>query len=42
MAGKLFLDFDLEPPAPLEHLAFRAHRENGYYVELVDQVLTAA
>lgn len=38
MAGKLYLDFDLEPPAPLEHLVFRAHRENGYYEELVSRV----
>lgn len=42
MAGKLFLDFDLEPPAPLEHLTFRAHRENGYYEELVSQVAQTA
>jgi phage tail sheath protein FI len=42
MAGKLFLDFDIEPPAPLEHLTFRAHRENGYYEELVNQVLQAS
>ena len=41
MAGKLFLDFDIEPPAPLEHLTFRAHRNNGYYEELVGQVLAA-
>ncbi|MCP3941533.1 MAG: phage tail protein, partial [Desulfobacteraceae bacterium] len=39
MAGKLYMDFDIEPPAPLEHLIFRAHRENGYYEELVTQVL---
>ncbi|MEH0021698.1 MAG: phage tail sheath subtilisin-like domain-containing protein [Desulfobacter sp.] len=39
MAGKLYLDFDIEPPAPLEHLIFRTHRESGYYEELVDQVL---
>ncbi len=42
MAGKLYLDFDIEPPAPLEHLVFRAHRESGYYEELVDQVLNAS
>lgn len=42
MAGKLFLDFDIEPPAPLEHLTFRAHRNNGYYEELVSQVLNAS
>lgn len=36
--GKLFLDFDFEPPAPLEHLIFRAHREGAYYDELVAEV----
>ncbi|WP_028588348.1 phage tail sheath subtilisin-like domain-containing protein [Desulfocurvus vexinensis] len=41
MAGKLYMDFDIEPPAPMERLTFRAHRENGYYEELVDHVLTA-
>jgi len=41
MAGKLYLDFDIEPPAPMEHLIFRAHRENGYYTEMVSQVLAA-
>ncbi|MGE4299817.1 MAG: phage tail sheath C-terminal domain-containing protein [Desulfovibrionaceae bacterium] len=42
MAGKLFIDFDIEPAAPLEHLTWRAHRENGYYEELVGQVLSAS
>lgn len=37
-AGKLYLDFDIEPPAPLEHLTFRAHREGSYYEELVSSV----
>ncbi|MEM7047000.1 MAG: phage tail sheath subtilisin-like domain-containing protein [Pseudomonadota bacterium] len=40
-AGKLYLDFDIEPPAPLERLTFRAHREDGYYRELVAQVQAA-
>ncbi|MCG8633089.1 MAG: phage tail sheath subtilisin-like domain-containing protein [Desulfobacterales bacterium] len=40
MAGKLYMDYDLEPPAPMEHLVFRAHRESGYYQEMIDQVLT--
>jgi phage tail sheath protein FI len=39
-AGKLYLDFDIEPPAPLEHLTFRAHREGDYYNELVTSVTT--
>lgn len=41
MAGKLYIDFDIEPPAPLEHLTFRAHREGSYYTELVQTVATA-
>jgi len=41
-AGKLYIDFDIEPPAPLEHLTFRAHRNAGYYEELVAQVADAA
>ncbi|MGE4296929.1 MAG: phage tail sheath subtilisin-like domain-containing protein [Desulfovibrionaceae bacterium] len=40
-AGKLYVDFDIEPPAPLERLTWRAHRNSGYYDELVDQVLKA-
>lgn len=32
-AGKLFLDFDIEPPAPLEHLTLQAHRNGDYYEE---------
>lgn len=42
MAGKLYLDFDIEPPAPLERLTFRAHRNNGYYEELINQTLKAS
>jgi uncharacterized protein len=34
-AGKLYINFDIEPPAPLERLTFRASREDGYYSELV-------
>ncbi len=37
-AGQLYLDFDIEPPAPLERLSFRAHREGAYYTELVTSV----
>lgn len=40
-AGKLYLNFDIEPPAPLEHLTFRAHREGSYYTELVQSVSAA-
>ena len=41
-AGKLYLDFDFEPPAPLEHLVFRAHRNGTYYDELISSVKAAA
>lgn len=41
-AGKLYLDFDIEPPAALEHLTFRAHRNGSYYEELVADVASAA
>lgn len=40
--GILYVDFDIEPPAPMEHLIFRAHRNSGYYDELVAQVTSAA
>lgn len=40
-AGKLFLNFDFEPPAPLEHLTFRAYRNGSYYDELVEEVANA-
>lgn len=38
MAGHLYLDIDLEPPAGLERLTIRAHRNAGYYEELIRQV----
>ena len=41
-AGKLSIDFDLEPPAPLDRLTFRARRNDGYYEELVNAVSLAA
>jgi phage tail sheath protein FI len=37
-AGQAFIDFDIEPPAPLERLTFRVHRNDGYYTELVAEV----
>lgn len=37
-AGQYYVDFDIEPPAPLERLTFRAHREDGYYADLVASV----
>lgn len=41
-AGKLYLNFDFEPPAPLEHLIFRAHRNGTYYEDLIASVKQAA
>ena len=35
-AGKLYIDADIEPPAPCEHLTIRIHRDSGYYTELLD------
>jgi phage tail sheath protein FI len=40
--GQLVVDFDIEPPAPLERLTFRAHRNAGYYEEVLDTFLTQA
>lgn len=37
-AGQLFVDFDIEPPAPLERLTFRAYRNGSYYEELIADV----
>lgn len=41
-AGQLFIDFDIEPPAPLERLTFSAHREGSYYDELISSVSNAS
>lgn len=40
-SGQLYIDFDIEPPAPLERLTFRAHRNGDYYEEVVDSVIRA-
>jgi len=32
--GELTIDFDLEPPVPVEGLKFRAYRNQGYYNEV--------
>lgn len=34
--GKSFISFDLEPPAPNEHMTFVAYRNSGYYTELAE------
>ncbi|MEY9138490.1 phage tail sheath protein FI [Bradyrhizobium diazoefficiens] len=36
-AGELTVDFDLEPPACLEHLQFRARRNPQYYTDFIEQ-----
>ncbi len=41
-AGQYYVDFDAEPPAPLERLTFQASRNDGYYDELVAAVSSAA
>lgn len=39
-AGQLYVDFDIEPPAPMERLSFVAHRNGRYYEELVAGLAT--
>jgi uncharacterized protein len=39
MAGKLRIEFDYEPPAPIERLTFGARRNSVYYDVLIDQVI---
>jgi phage tail sheath protein FI len=34
--GELIVDFDLEPPAPLEHITFRARRNPDYYTNFIE------
>jgi phage tail sheath protein FI len=36
-AGELTVDFDLEPPASLEHLQFRARRNPEYYKDFIEE-----
>lgn len=38
-AGQFYADFDLEPPAPMERLTFRAHRNNGYYSDMLAEAM---
>jgi phage tail sheath protein FI len=35
--GELTVDFDLEPPACLEHLQFRARRNPNYYTDFIEE-----
>lgn len=41
-AGKVYLNFDFEPPAPLEHLIFHGYRNGLYYNDLISSVKQAA
>ena len=41
-AGQAYIDYDAEPPAPLERLTFQASRNADYYAALVAAVNTAA
>ncbi|MCA8880395.1 MAG: phage tail sheath subtilisin-like domain-containing protein [Rhodobacteraceae bacterium] len=36
-AGQLFVNYDFEPPAPLERLTFNAYRNGDYYSDLIAQ-----
>jgi phage tail sheath protein FI len=38
-AGQLYVNYDFEPPAPLERLTFRAARNGDYYTDLIAQVV---
>ncbi|MGC0389288.1 phage tail sheath subtilisin-like domain-containing protein [Bradyrhizobium sp. USDA 241] len=40
-AGELTVDFDLEPPACLEHLQFRARRNPQYYTDFIEEFARA-
>ena len=39
MAGHLVVSFDQEPPAPLERLTYRSHRNPTYYKVLIEDVI---
>ena len=38
--GQLYLNVEIEPPAPLRHLAFKVRRNADYYAELVGDVIS--
>lgn len=40
-AGQLYVNYDFEPPAPLERLTFRAARNGDYYTDLISQVTSS-
>ncbi|MBB4019578.1 hypothetical protein GGR16_004633 [Chelatococcus caeni] len=41
VSGKLTLDFDIEPVAPIERLTFRIHRNPDYYTDAVEEIVRA-
>lgn len=41
MDGKLTIDFDIEPVAPIERLTFRIHRNPDYYTGAVEEIVRA-
>ncbi|PZO04858.1 MAG: phage tail protein [Alphaproteobacteria bacterium] len=41
-AGRLYVDFDIEPPAPLERITFQARRDGGYYADVIASAVQAA
>jgi hypothetical protein len=41
-AGRVWMNYDLEPPAPMEHLVFQAFRNGAYYEDLLADVNAAA
>lgn len=41
-AGQLFVNYDMEPPAPLERLTFHAYRNGEYYSDLIAQAASAS
>lgn len=41
-AGQLYVNYDFEPPAPLERLSFQAYRNGDYYTDLIAQVATTS
>lgn len=37
--GDLFVSYDAEAPAPMQHITFEFNRNTGYYAELADQAI---
>lgn len=39
VAGKLTIDFDIEPVAPIERITFRVHRNPDYYAAAIEEIV---